>query len=768
MSLKSAMRTEGKSYRIIIKGLVQGVGFRPFLYQLAQEFGLQGWVMNTGAGVTMEIHGTDAACIDQVLASIHSRKPGAANLQRIAVEEVKAADVQGFVIRASQALDIATRIPLDLAPCRDCLEELHDPSNRRYQYPFISCSVCGPRFTILKQLPFDRKNTTLVDFPLCELCQQEYDDPRNRRFHAQTLSCADCGPLLKFFRPPAEEQWTGMSAMGEALTLLREGGILAVKGIGGYQLAALATHGPAVSDLRRRKKRPEKPLAVMFPNGDALDQVCLFNDQERRLLADAAAPIILLAWKNKSQLCKEVSFDLPLCGAMLPSSPLHELLLHALQEPLVMTSANLSGSPLLIDEDVNTLQQLADGALIHNRCIAHRADDSVLRLMGDEAVALRRGRGLAPYTLDFPGQYGLRLALGGEEKNTFALQKNETITVSQHIGHLANRETSDFWEDEITAFCEILGVQAEEALHDLHPDYHSTQRASALTPKTRSVPHHEAHIFSCLAERRPPEKALALAWDGAGLGEDGTIWGGEGFLWNPENRALPHIASWFPFPWIGGDRMAREPRRSALAIGAVLFGASLDDSFLKPFYEWDMNTLTTVMQDVASFPQTSSVGRLFDAVASFLDLRQICSFEGQAAMLLEGLADSQREFKPFPIGLLQHGDQWLWDWRTMFKEILGAHHDQLPAAWIATRFHQSLVHAAEQLMEKLGLKHLIISGGVFQNRFLVETFQRRAGECGYQLWNSALIPPNDAGLSVGQIASINRQRSAACVSPFRV
>jgi hydrogenase maturation protein HypF len=756
------MRIEGQSYRLIMEGLVQGVGFRPFLYQFAQAHQLQGWVMNTGGGLTMEIHGIDRASLDLLVTSMRHGMPGGARLDRIVIEETMGQKVQGFAIRDSQAQDITTSIPLDMAPCSDCLAELMDPHNRRYQYPFISCSSCGPRFTILDRLPFDRTNTTLIHFPLCRQCLQEYADVNDRRFHAQTISCPACGPVLTFQYPWQQASGTGKEALDKAAALLREGGILALKGVGGYQLAALASDSRAIATLRNRKKRPEKPLAVMFPDLDSVAKECILSEQERTMLCEGAAPIVLLARRNANRLSEQVSFDLPLYGAMLPSSPLHWLLLQELRLPLVMTSANFPGTPIVMDENIELLQALSDGGLIHNRPIAHRADDSVLRVMAGEAVAFRRGRGLAPYTLDLPGSHGMRLALGGEEKNTFTLQKAERLTVSQHIGHLGNRETSDFWEEEIAAFCRLLQVQADLVLHDRHPDYFATQRASALAAKTASVPHHQAHVFSCLAEHHIQEKALALAWDGAGLGEDETIWGGEGFCWNPETGDLQRIASWFPFPLIGGDRVAREPRRSALGLAQALGDSDLDPLFLKPFSEFDALTLRCLMQNPQRFPQTSSVARFFDAVASLLNLRHACSFEGQAALLLEGLTDPSESFAPFAVTLLAHQNVWLWDWRPMLREILAAIGDRLPASTISTRFHQSLVAAAESLLEKTGLQQLIVSGGVFQNRFLLETFKKRATQRGYQVWHSRRVPPNDAGLSLGQMIWINQRGNMPC------
>jgi len=756
------MRTEGKSYRLILEGLVQGVGFRPFLYQLAQAYQLHGWVMNTGGGLTMEIHGIDKASLERLVSSIWTGKPPGACLDRISIEEAKGQEEQGFAIRASQAQDITTSIPVDIAPCKDCLTELMDPHNRRHQYPFISCSHCGPRFTILQSLPFDRVNTTLVHFPLCPLCQQEYVDAQDRRFHAQTLSCPACGPALTLRHPWDHASGTGKEALDKAAVLLREGGILAVKGVGGYQLAVLASDSQAIATLRSRKKRPEKPLAVMFPDLDSLAKECILSEQEQALLCEATAPIVLLARRRDSRLSEQISFDLPLFGAMLPSSPLHWLLLQELRAPLVMTSANFPGSPIVMDENIEVLQALSDGGLIHNRPIAHRADDSVLRVMAGEAVAFRRGRGLAPYTLDLPGSRGMRLALGGEEKNTFTLQKDERLIVSQHIGHLGNRETSDFWEEEIAAFCRLLQVQPDLVLHDRHPDYFATQRASALAAKTASVPHHQAHVLACLAEHRIRDKVLALAWDGAGLGEDETIWGGEAFCYDPESGDLKRIASWFPFPLIGGDRVAREPRRSALGLATALGDAELDPLFLKPFPEFDTNTMRNLLQNPQRFPQTSSVARLFDAVASLLNLRHRSSFEGQAALLLEGLTDSSASFVPFPVNLLPHESIWLWDWRPMLREILGAIRDRLPASTLSTRFHQTLVAAVEKLLDKTGLQQLIVSGGVFQNRFLLETLKKRAAQRGYQIWHSQRIPPNDASLSLGQMVWINQRGNKPC------
>ncbi len=763
MSLKSPMPSETKSYRMRLEGLVQGVVFRPYLYQLSRSSELQGFVMNTGDGLIWEVQGIEPHTLDSLIQTMKSSIPREARLDRITIEEVKGEAVQGFHIRASEVRQVSTRIPWDVAPCVDCLKELRDPLNRRYRYAFISCSVCGPRFPLLRQLPFDREHTAMDEFPLCVACQREYTDPKNRRFHAQTISCADCGPTLNLHYFWDRSRENTMDALQEAVTVLRQGGILALKGIGGYQLAALAQDSAVVGKLRQRKKRPEKPLAVMFPDLKSIESFCFVNDAERDLLNDTAAPIVLLKRKSCDRLSELISLDLPFLGAMLPSSALHELLLQELQAPLVMTSATLSGNPILKDEDWQELQQLADAALTHNRKIVHRADDSVVRMVDGQVLALRRGRGMAPYTLELPGQTGLQLALGAEEKNCFALKKDQRVTVSQHIGHLGTYATSSFWKEEILSFCRLLQITPDLALHDRHPEYHSTQMASTFAPRIIGVPHHQAHVLSCVAEHRVPNRALTLAWDGAGLGEDGTIWGGEGFIWDPATKDLKRIASLYPFPLIGGDSVAREPRRSALGLATVIYGADMDSLIRSRFPEFEEGLLRNVINHHQVFFNTSSVARLFDAVASLLDLRQICTFEGQAALLLEACADDRLAFHPFTMDLLKAGDVWLCDWRPMFREILGALREQIPASIISARFHHSLVMAAEMLLEKTALNDLILSGGVFQNKLLVESLKQRARELGYHVWNHSLVPPNDAGLAVGQLAWMNRKESSPCV-----
>jgi hydrogenase maturation protein HypF len=751
------MRTEGKSYRLTLEGLVQGVGLRPFLYQQATRRQLRGWVMNTGRGLSLELFAVTQAQLDEWLCTMHADLPQGAVLQGLQVEEIAEEACVGFSIRESQSVEIATRIPLDVAPCSACSQELFDPASRRYQYPFISCSRCGPRYTILHDLPFDRRHTSFRDFPLCSACQREYADPGDRRFHAQTISCPDCGPVLTLLHPWGARGRSGGETVAEAAKLLKQGSILAIKGIGGYQLAALASDSDAVARLRLRKRRPEKPLALMFPGIDAIRRCCHTEAQEESMLQDPAAPIVLLRARMSTPLSPLIRLDLPLLGAMLPSSPLHVLLLQEVQEALVMTSANLPGAPMLITDDVGPLQDLADGVLRHNRFIAHRADDSVVRCMNGRRVALRLGRGLAPYTVQGKKAQGMGMALGGDEKNTFALQKDACITVSPHMGHLSSPASSEAWEQEITALRRILRITPQWARHDAHPDYYATQQASVMAPRTQAIPHHEAHVYACLAEHPVQERALALAWDGAGLGSDGSIWGGEGFIWNPDEEGLTHVASCWPFPLIGGDRVAREPRRSALGLALVLFPAAIDPLFLKPFVEFEARAMRFLLQDARRFPFTSSVARLFDAVASLLQLRQTCSFEGQAALLLEGLADAEESFEPFTMALHQQESGWIWDWRPMLLEILGAVRDAIPASLVATRFHQSLVAAVETLMQRLDVRNLLLSGGVFQNRFLVETFERRAAELGYRVWHAGAIPCNDAGLSLGQLMWTERK-----------
>lgn len=755
-------------YRISIEGLVQGVGFRPFLFRLAQSRGLKGWVMNTGAGLAMEVSGLNAEELQDLLEEIRRRKPLEADIQRIRVDETKYEGAKNFEIRESLDDKISTLIPQDLAICQSCRSELFEPHHRLYQYPFISCSACGPRFTIMKRLPFDRAATSMTLFPLCDACRAEFSDPGERRFHAQTISCHQCGPTLKLFNSRGDTGERDMAAIREAVELLKKGGIVALKGVGGYQLAADARIEAVVDELRLRKRRPEKPLALMFPDLSAVRSTCEISAYEESLLASSVAPILLLGKRETASIAPNVSFDLPLSGVMLPNSPLHLLLLSEFGGPLVMTSANLPEQPMIIDESrMNELHSLADMTLSHDRQVVHRADDSLMRVIAGKALALRRGRGLAPYTLDLPSVGETMLAWGGQQKNTFSLQVGSKLIVSQHIGDLSSGGSCEFLEGETAAFCEVLGVSPDIFVHDLHPDYHSTHIAGRATTPKRAIQHHRAHVFACAAEHIIRERALACAWDGAGFGEDGRIWGGECYIFDGSTMTAGRIASFFPFPLIGGDKAAREPWRSALSVASVLFGPALESELrihratqcLEVCEPMTLRRLLALLRKKESFPETSSVARLFDAVAAFLSLRQIATFEGQAAMLLEGSLDPHIPFSPYSLDLLSQAEFYLIDWRPALLELLHDIKDGLASSVIAAKFHHTLIAGIERLLQAIGSQQIMLSGGVFQNAYLVEMIHTRAKTLGYRVLSHSKIPPNDGGISVGQIfAAIKRER----------
>lgn len=748
--------------KITVEGIVQGVGFRPFIYQLAERFALAGSVCNDSRGVTIEAEG-EPDVLSRFLAAIRNEKPPLAVIQRVEVEALPLQGCCGFEILQSTVDETRrAQISPDTFVCDDCLKELFDKADRRYRYAFINCTNCGPRYTIVTGIPYDRPLTTMADFPLCAACQKEYQDPASRRFHAQPNACPECGPELQLLDAKAQVVIVPDPLL-ETIQRLKAGQIVAVKGLGGYHLVVDATNPDAITELRRRKQRDEKPFALMARNLAVVESLALVGDDEARLLQGVERPIVLLQKRPGHKLAENIAPDNRYFGVMLPYTPVHHLLLQDTFEVLVMTSANLSDEPIAFEdhEACQRLSTIADAFLVHNRRIYTRTDDSIARVMADRPLLLRRSRGFVPRAIALPNDAPSILAVGAELKSTLCLTRGDRAFLSQHVGDLKNLDVYESFKKTIAHLQSILEVQPETVAHDLHPDYYSTRYAleeSGLEPV--AVQHHHAHLASCLAEHGVEEPAIGIIFDGLGYGDDGNLWGGE-FLVGDLSR-YERIGHFRYQPMPGGDLATKEPWRMALSYLLSTY-AEVPDG-LKIFNGIADNALRLVVQATLkglNAPLTSSCGRLFDAVAAILGLRQTVSFEGQAAMQLEMIADPDQAHA-YPYVLSESEGQMILDPLPMIDAISSDRLAGRPVKEIAGRFHLSLAamieEACAQMRVETGVSQVVLSGGVFQNCLLTRLTLARLDRSGFKVLTHSLVPPNDGGLALGQAAVAAKSR----------
>lgn len=740
--------------RIDIEGIVQGVGFRPFVFQAAQQCGVHGFVLNDARGVTIEVEGAGEV-VEQLIDRVRDEYPPLASISRFAVTELMPTGETGFTIRSSDhGREVKVQISPDTFVCEDCRRELFDPLDRRYRYPFINCTNCGPRYTIVTGIPYDRPKTTMVDFPMCDDCRAEYEDPCSRRFHAQPNACPVCGPRLRLV------DHCGTDVVGDPLTvavgMLRDGKILAIKGLGGYHLAVDATNDAAVRELRRRKGRDEKPFALMLRDLPAVARVALVDERERRLLSGVERPIVLLRQRDGHPLAPSVAPRNRYFGVMLPYTPLHELLLAEPFAALVMTSANFSDEPIVFEDDEarERLGEIADLFLQHDRRIHMRTDDSIARVMGGEALLLRRSRGYTPRSLLLPAPQPAVLALGAELKSTICLTRDDRAYLSQHIGDLKNVETDRAFAGTIRHLETILELQPERVAHDLHPDYASTRFAEQLHELPRiAVQHHHAHLASCLAEHGEQGEAIGVIFDGIGYGDDGTIWGGEFLLGDLSGyRRVGHLRQ-VPMP--GGDAATREPWRMAFSYLDAAFGEDLPPlPLFEGVPESDLKLLRQMISRRINAPMTSSCGRLFDAVAALAGLRGRVNYEGQAALELEMTIAPGFVPEGYPLDLQQREGVWLLDPAPLVRAIVADVRQGKTPGEISGRFHLGLAEAIVLLCRELRQEHridrVVLSGGVFQNRFLTERTDALLRDASFRVLRHSLVPPNDGGIALGQ------------------
>jgi len=752
-----------------IEGTVQGVGFRPFVARLASRLGVRGWVRNDERGVTVRAVGP-RDMLDVFAATLQAEPPPAARITLLqerpaeGVRNLPPVPAMGFLILDSDT-DAAVRtaaVTPDLALCADCRRELVDPGDRRHAYPFINCTNCGPRYSILRELPYDRSRTTMAGFSMCPACRREYEDPTDRRYHAQPNACPACGPQVELQDSAGRALAFRGAAIATAAGALRAGQIVAVKGLGGFHLMVDAANEAAVRELRRRKHREEKPLAVMFPSLEALRMAAELSEDDVRWLTSTAAPIVLVRRKAEAPLAEAVAPGNPWVGALLPYTPLHVLLLEAVARPVVATSGNLSEEPLCTDNEEarQRLGTIADLFLVHDRPIARPVDDSVLRRAVAGPVLLRRARGFAPAPFRLPEDAAATeplLCVGGHIKSTIALTTGTSLVLSPHIGDLSNPVSMEAFRRTVALLGSLYPGRFARVVCDAHPDYASTRFAQDLGVPVVTVQHHLAHILACLLEHGGgPERVLGVAWDGTGYGSDGTVWGGEFIVVDRVARTARRVAHLLPFRLPGGEAAVREPRRSALGLLHGLFAG--DTARLEPlarswgFRDRDAAVLFSLLERGVQAPVTTSAGRLFDGIAALLGLRHQSSFEGQAAMEVEFAAASEpQEEASLIMPIIAPGQEGIWqvDWRPAVAAILKERSSTRPGL-LAARFHNALTRCVLDLAVRVGIKTVVLSGGCFQNVRLLDAIHRVLRSAGFNILCHRDLPPNDGGLSAGQ------------------
>jgi hydrogenase maturation protein HypF len=744
--------------QVRILGVVQGVGFRPFVYRLAIELGLKGWVRNDGQGVTIEAEGPQPALIE-FLRRLPLERPAPSYIYALDYRFLASAGYSEFQIAKSESQgSVLVWVLPDLATCGECRRELLDPSNRRYRYPFINCTHCGTRFTIIEQLPYDRPLTSMKSFTMCDECRWEYEDPMDRRFHAQPNACAACGPHLEYQAVNNGAKFVGEEALREAEQGIRDGKILAVKGIGGYHLILDAGNEDAVAELRKRKRRQNKAFAVMYPEFESLKRHVHVPDFARGFLTSTQAPILILqrtpaGW---SDIAPSVAPRSPYLGVFLPYSPLHILLLNDLQFPVIATSGNLSDDPIQYGdaEARASLGRLCDGFLTHNRPIVHHADDSVLQIVTRPEVKpqmLRRARGYTPLPILAPRSLPPLLALGGHLNATFALSRDREIIVSQHLGDLDGFESRLVFEQTLRDFQKLYDLKPETVAHDLHPDYYTTRLAAQLGLPAIAVQHHHAHLAACMLENQIEGPVLGLTWDGTGYGPDKTVWGGEFLLGTP--RDFKRVASLRPFLLPAGEKGIKETWRTALSLLQEAFGKEIprDLPLFEAIPEKSVEMTLQILQKRILSPVTTSMGRLFDGVSAILGVSLFNTHQAESAQMLEYAAwKHNAEPEALPLPVVQE-DILRLDWRELVRAIVERKRKGTPVEALAAAFHRSLAEAAVIVTNKLEERRIVMAGGVFCNRYLTEALLSRYSAEGIHAFIHSQIPPTDGSLSVGQL-----------------
>jgi hydrogenase maturation protein HypF len=750
---------------IAIRGAVQGVGFRPFVYRIAVESKLNGYVLNNSAGVFIEAEGEEKT-IRSFLFRIENEKPPLSIISSMEHSFLDPVDYNDFIIKESEESDeISAMILPDIAVCDDCLNEMFDPKDRRYLYPFINCTNCGPRFSIIESLPYDRPNTSMKTFEICEHCKEEYEDPMNRRFHAQPIACPDCGPQLALWVEKGNIISNKEEALNHTAKLIKEGEVIALKGLGGFQLIVDASNDEAIMEIRKRKHRDEKPFALMFPDLESIKLICDVSLAEQRVLTSPESPIVLLRKKiiNNNSLFgiqNSVAPNNPYLGVMLPYTPLHHLLMKKLNVPIVATSANLSEEPICIDEieALERLKGITDYFLVNNRPIVRHVDDSIVRIMKGREMVIRRARGYAPLPVQLTDkQNNLNdktiLAVGGHLKNSIALRVKNNVFISQHIGDLSTEEANKTFKKVINDFKTLYEVNPDTIICDNHPEYISTKYATSLSDNVNTVQHHYAHIAACRLENQIVGEAFGVSWDGTGYGLDGTIRGGEFFL--SDESSYKHIGQFKQFSLPGGEIAIKEPRRSLAGLLFEISGEKFDEEYADilstHFSSKELSLIKNMLIKKINSPITSSAGRLFDGVSALLNICSRSSYEGQAAMMLEFAADNNENGSySFEI---TNGKKFVINWHSTIKEIITDIRSKIESSKIGAKFQNTLALIILNAAEKTQREKVILSGGCFQNVYLTERTIDLLQSKRFMVYWHQRVPPNDGGLSLGQIAA---------------
>ena len=765
--MSKATKQSLKLAHISVRGIVQGVGFRPFVYGLAIKYNLKGWVCNTSEDVKIEVEG-EAAAIEQFEMELQTKAPPLAHIEGVTINYHPPLGYKSFEIRHSQALEGKYQlISPDVATCQPCLSELLDPEDRRYRYPFTNCTNCGPRFTIIEDMPYDRPKTTMHSFQMCPQCQAEYDNPLDRRFHAQPNACPKCGPEVELVDNQGNRV-TESNPIAAASQFLKEGKIVAIKGLGGFLLASDATNDKVVRKLRQRKKRSSKPFAIMVTDIAEAKRHCYVSPQEEKLLTSPQSPIVLMRWKEDSSVSQEVAPNLEYLGIMLPYTPLHHVLLRDTGLPLVMTSGNLSEEPIAKDNDeaLRRLSQIADYFLIHNRDIYSRYDDSVAIVERDTSQLMRRARSYAPYPLHLTFEARQVLACGAEEKNTFCLTKDNYAFLSQHIGDMENMETLEHFDSTISLYQRLFRIEPEIIAHDLHPDYLATKYAQELGEfgiKLVPVQHHHAHIASCMADNGLDAPVIGVAFDGTGMGADGNIWGGEFLIADCRNFSRVGHLEYLPLP--GGDAAIKRPCRTAISYILTLLGENTLNQELplaREVNEIEIETIKRQIERKINSPLTSSMGRLFDAISALLGIRSEIDYEGQAAIELE-MAAHEKDYanaqENYSYHIVEDKGIRIVQLRDLLSAVIEDLHQGIPKGRISVKFHNTMAQMTNEMCHLIanetGISQVALSGGVFQNRLLSTKTVELLESSGFQVFTHKQVPCNDGGISLGQAVIAN-------------
>ncbi|MDD2829997.1 MAG: carbamoyltransferase HypF [Sulfuricurvum sp.] len=735
------MSEQSDNVRIIIRGIVQGVGFRPFVYREATRYGIRGFVCNTPEGVVIEAHGMQC---ESFIKALRENLPDRARIDSMEIEACEFTPFSDFEIRESTLGFGSVAIPLDTALCSACQAEMDDPLNRRYRYPFINCTDCGPRYTIIQTPPYDRVRTSMKHFTMCPECLEEYNNPTSRRYHAEPISCPKCGPQLKFLDNKGIE--IAGNPIDLAVRLLKEGKIIALKGLGGFHLMCDATNDETVAELRRRKHRKAKPLAVMFGSIEQLETYVSINEVERNHITGSIKPIVIVDAQAGTNLSPQIAPHIQRLGVFLPYTPLHRLLFEQIDFPLVATSANISDEPIMIrsSEILNRLSHVVDGILDHDRTIINALDDAVIQIAEDRVVMLRLGRGFAPHTfaLQHPSDKAV-LALGAHQKSAIALGVKENMVLSGHIGDLGSVEADGYFERTVQTFKRFYDVEPSVLVHDLHPQYASSVFVVSQKKEHYGLQHHYAHILACMAEYALSEKVLGFAYDGTGYGSDGSLWGGEVMI--ADTHGYERVGHLKPFALLGGDKAIKEPRRIALSLLFESYSLdevmSLKSPTVEAFLPHEIRTLHHMWLKNINAPRSSSMGRLFDAVASLGGFVQSLDYEGQGGMMMESFVeDSITGAFAFEVkdGMI--------DLSPMVREIISLEGDKTQ---IASRFISTVEAIMSYYADQYPALSIVVGGGVFQNRALMARLYRRFGAG--RFYAQQQTPINDGSIALGQL-----------------